>query len=213
MKEWQYKFIEFTLKKQIIKFGNFTLKSGRKSPYFFDIGSLSNGYDLSKLGCFYAQALIDSGIKIDVLFGLAYKGIPIVTAMSIILARNHNIKIPFCFNRKEIKGYGEGGVLIGSNLYGKVMLIDDVITTGITIYESIKIINSYEANLTSILIALDREEHKFTKTNDIKGIENDYQCKIISIISLSNLIEYLKKEPNMSNNLKHIYSYQDKYGT
>ncbi|MXP51398.1 orotate phosphoribosyltransferase [Pantoea sp. SoEX] len=210
MKDWKRQFIEFAISRKLIQFGNFILKSGRKSPYFFNSGLISNGNDLAKLGYFYAQALIESKIEFDVLFGLAYKGIPIVISMAIAMSKHYKIKVPYCFNRKEIKDHGERGLLIGSPLYGKVMVVDDVITTGISIYKSIDIINIYNAHLTGILISLDRQETKFNDYKHVIKINNRY--KINSIITLSDLIEYLKNKPNMSGNLKSIYSYQDIYG-
>ncbi|MBK4775876.1 orotate phosphoribosyltransferase [Candidatus Pantoea edessiphila] len=207
MEDWKYKFIEFALSRQLIKFGHFTLKSGRKSPYFFNTGLLSNGSDIAKLGYFYATLLINSKIEFDVLFGLAYKGIPIVISTAIALAKYYKIKTPYCFNRKEVKDHGEGGLLIGNPLYGKIILVDDVITTGKSISESVNIMNIYNANLIGILISLDRQETKFNN-----AIATGHQHTVLSIITLSDLVDYLKTKQNMSNNLKFIYSYQDTYG-
>ena len=158
MKPYQRQFIEFALSKQVLKFGEFTLKSGRKSPYFFNAGLFNTGRDLALLGRFYAEALVDSGIEFDLLFGPAYKGIPIATTTAVALAEHHDRDLPYCFNRKEAKTHGEGGNLVGSPLQGRVMLVDDVITAGTAIRESMEIIQAQGAQLAGVLISLDRQE-------------------------------------------------------
>ena len=159
MKPYQRQFIEFALSKQVLKFGEFTLKSGRKSPYFFNAGLFNTGRDLALLGRFYAEALVDSGIEFDLLFGPAYKGIPIATTTAVALAEHHDLDLPYCFNRKEAKDHGEGGNLVGSALQGRVMLVDDVITAGTAIRESMEIIQANGATLAGVLISLDRQDH------------------------------------------------------
>ncbi len=156
MKAFQQEFIEFAISRQVLKFGSFTLKSGRTSPYFFNAGLFNTGGDLAKLGRFYAAALQDSGIEFDVLFGPAYKGIPIATTTAVALAEHHQRDVPYCFNRKEAKTHGEGGSLVGSALKGNIMLVDDVITAGTAIRESMQIIQAQGATLAGVLIALDR---------------------------------------------------------
>jgi orotate phosphoribosyltransferase len=153
MKPYQRQFIEFALSKQVLKFGEFTLKSGRKSPYFFNAGLFNTGRDLALLGRFYAEALVDSGIEFDLLFGPAYKGIPIATTTAVALAEHHDRDLPYCFNRKEAKTHGEGGNLVGSPLQGRVMLVDDVITAGTAIRESMEIIQAQGAQLAGVLIS------------------------------------------------------------
>ncbi len=153
MKPYQRQFIEFALSKQVLKFGEFTLKSGRKSPYFFNAGLFNTGRDLALLGRFYAEALVDSGIEFDLLFGPAYKGIPIATTTAVALAEHHDRDLPCCFNRKEAKTHGEGGNLVGSPLQGRVMLVDDVITAGTAIRESMEIIQAQGAQLAGVLIS------------------------------------------------------------
>jgi len=155
MKAFQQEFIEFAISRQVLKFGSFTLKSGRTSPYFFNAGLFNTGGDLAKLGRFYAAALQDSGIEFDVLFGPAYKGIPIATTTAVALAEHHQRDVPYCFNRKEAKTHGEGGSLVGSALKGNIMLVDDVITAGTAIRESMQIIQAQGATLAGVLIALD----------------------------------------------------------
>ena len=152
MKAYQRQFIEFALNKQVLKFGEFTLKSGRTSPYFFNAGLFNTGRDLALLGRFYAEALMDSGIDFDLLFGPAYKGIPIATTTAVALAEHHERDVPYCFNRKEAKTHGEGGSLVGSPLQGRVMLVDDVITAGTAIRESMEIIGASGASLAGVLI-------------------------------------------------------------
>ncbi|EHM9244183.1 orotate phosphoribosyltransferase, partial [Salmonella enterica] len=154
MKPYQRQFIEFALNKQVLKFGEFTLKSGRQSPYFFNAGLFNTGRDLALLGRFYAEALVDSGIEFDLLFGPAYKGIPIATTAAVALAEHHDKDLPYCFNRKEAKDHGEGGNLVGSALQGRVMLVDDVITAGTAIRESMEIIQAHGATLAGVLISL-----------------------------------------------------------
>ena len=212
MKIWKRQFIDFVLDKKVLQFGEFTLKSARKSPYFFNAGLFNTGRDLVMLGYFYAQALIDANIDFDLLFGLAYKGIPITSATVVALANYHNRDIHYCFNRKEIKDHGEGGIIIGSPLRGKVILVDDVITMGTALRESIKIINEHHATLKGVLVALDRQERGIGQTSAIQELEHDCQCKVISIITLNELIVYLEEKPEMSEYLKKISTYRKEYG-
>ncbi|MXP56660.1 orotate phosphoribosyltransferase [Pantoea sp. Mhis] len=212
MKYWQRQFIEHILNKNIINFGNFILKSGRSSPYFFNSGLFNTGLELSILGRFYAQALIDSNIQGELLFAPAYKGIPIVAATSIALAEHHNQDMPYCFNRKETKYHGEGGLLIGSPLQGRVILIDDVITMGTAIQESVKIINSHGAKLIAVLISFDRQEQGKCKMSAIQEIETTYNCKVISIINLNHIVKVLEEKPEMAEYLVRIHDYHKKYG-
>ena len=197
MKAYQREFIEFALARQVLRFGEFTLKSGRTSPYFFNAGLFNTGKDLARLGRFYAAALMDSGIEFDLLFGPAYKGIPIATTTAVALCDHHDVDIPYCFNRKEAKTHGEGGSLVGSELKGKVMLVDDVITAGTAIRESMEIINAHNAQLAGVLIALDRQEKGKGELSAIQEVERDFGCQIVSIIKLADLISYLSEKPGM----------------
>ena len=174
MKGYQREFIEFALERQVLRFGEFTLKSGRISPYFFNAGLFNTGRDLARLGRFYATALVDSGIEHDLLFGPAYKGIPIATTTAVALYEHHDIDIPYCFNRKEKKQHGEGGSLVGSELKGRVMLVDDVITAGTAIRESMEIIQAHDASLAGVLIALDRQEKGKGELSAIQEVERDF---------------------------------------
>ncbi len=212
MKPYQRQFIEFALNKQVLKFGEFTLKSGRTSPYFFNAGLFNTGRDLALLGRFYAAALMDSGIDFDLLFGPAYKGIPIATTTAVALAEHHERDVPYCFNRKEAKDHGEGGNLVGSTLQGRVMLVDDVITAGTAIRESMEIIAANSATLTGVLISLDRQERGRGEISAIQEVERDYHCKVISIITLKDLIAYLEEKPEMAANLAAVQEYRDEYG-
>lgn len=213
MKPYQRQFIEFTLNKQVLKFGEFHLKSGRISPYFFNAGLFNTGRDLALLGHFYAAALVDSGIEFDVLFGPAYKGIPIATTTAVALSEHYNIDIPYCFNRKETKDHGEGGNLVGSPLAGRVMLVDDVITAGTAIRESMEIISQKQASLSGVLISLDRQERGRSELSAIQEIQRDYACNVIAIITLDDLIEYLAEKPEMSEQLMAIKEYQQEFGS
>lgn len=212
MKAWQRQFIEFALNKQVLKFGEFTLKSGRISPYFFNAGLFNSGRDLALLGRFYAQALVDAAIDFDLLFGPAYKGIPIATTTAVALADHHDRDVPYCFNRKEAKDHGEGGLLVGSPLQGKIMLVDDVITAGTAIRESMEIIAANGATLAGVLISLDRQERGRGDISAIQEVERDYKCQVTALITLTDLIDYLQEKPEMADHLAAVRRYQQEYG-
>ncbi|WP_080371854.1 orotate phosphoribosyltransferase, partial [Vibrio cholerae] len=198
--------------KQVLKFGEFTLKSGRKSPYFFNAGLFNTGRDLARLGRFYAAALVDSGIEFDVLFGPAYKGIPIATTTAVALADHHDVDTPYCFNRKEAKNHGEGGNLVGSKLEGRVMLVDDVITAGTAIRESMELIQANKADLAGVLVAIDRQEKGKGELSAIQEVERDFGCAVISIVSLTDLITYLEQQGNNTEHLEAVKAYRAQYG-
>ncbi len=212
MKAYQREFIEFALEKQVLKFGEFTLKSGRKSPYFFNAGLFNTGRDLARMGRFYAAALVDSGIEFDVLFGPAYKGIPIATTTAVALADHHDVDTPYCFNRKEAKDHGEGGNLVGSKLEGRVMLVDDVITAGTAIRESMELIQANKADLAGVLVAIDRQEKGKGELSAIQEVERDFGCAVISIVSLTDLITYLEQQGNNTEHLEAVKAYRAQYG-
>ena len=212
MKAWQRQFIEFALNKGVLKFGEFTLKSGRKSPYFFNAGLFNSGRDLALLGRFYAQALVDGGVDFDLLFGPAYKGIPIATTTAVALADHHDRDVPYCFNRKEAKDHGEGGLLVGSPLQGKVMLVDDVITAGTAIRESMDIISAHNATLAGVLISLDRQERGRGEISAIQEVGRDLKCKGTAIITLGELIDYPEEKPELADHLAKVRAYRNEYG-
>lgn len=212
MKAYQRQFIEFALEKGVLKFGEFTLKSGRKSPYFFNAGLFNTGRDLARLGRFYAEALVDAGIEYDVLFGPAYKGIPIATTTAVALADQHDIDTPYCFNRKEAKDHGEGGNLVGSALEGRIMLVDDVITAGTAIRESMEIIQANGADLAGVLVAIDRQEKGKGELSAIQEVERDFSCAVISIVSLSDLITYLEEKGDATEHLAAVKAYREQFG-
>ncbi|WP_426359487.1 orotate phosphoribosyltransferase [Pseudocolwellia sp. HL-MZ19] len=216
MKNYQREFIEFALAKNVLRFGEFTLKSGRTSPYFFNAGLFNTGGDLAKLGRYYASALANSSIEFDLLFGPAYKGIPIATTTAVALADHHDLDIPYCFNRKEAKTHGEGGSLVGSPLEGKIMLVDDVITAGTAIRESMEIIKAHGAELSGVLIALDRQEKGKGELSAIQEVERDFGTQVISIVTLADLISYLEEKitetPSLIESLNSIKQYRETYG-
>ena len=211
MLDYQKDFIVYALDCGVLKFGEFELKSGRTSPYFFNTGLFNTGGQLGKLGQFYAQALIQSGIHPDILYGPAYKGIPLVSATSIAYAQLTVTDIPFAFNRKEAKDHGEGGLLVGAPLQGKVVILDDVITAGTSVRESVDIINQAHAIPAGVLIALDRQEKGQNDTSAIAEIEEQFNMPVISIITLADIVEYLTA--NASEQVNKIKDYQQLYGT
>lgn len=212
MKAYQKEFIEFAIERGVLKFGEFTLKSGRTSPYFFNAGLFNKGSDLARLGRFYAAALVDSGIDFDVLFGPAYKGIPIATATAVALYDHHQQDTPYCFNRKEKKDHGEGGNLVGSALEGKVMLVDDVITAGTAIREAMEIVEANGAELSGVLIALDRQEKGRGELSAIQEVERDFGAQVVSIVSLNDVINFLKDDDTFNEYLPKVEAYRAEFG-
>lgn len=212
MKQFQKDFIEFALSRQVLKFGSYTLKSGRTSPYFFNAGLFNTGGDLARLGRFYAAALEDAGVEFDLLFGPAYKGIPIATTTAVALFDQYGKDVPYCFNRKEAKTHGEGGNLVGSPLQGKVMLVDDVITAGTAIRESMQLIQAQGASLSGVLIALDRQEKGQGELSAIQEVERDFGTQVVSIICLNDLINYLQGKPELAQYLEAVSAYRAQYG-
>ncbi len=212
MHQYQKEFIEFALEKGVLRFGEFKLKSGRISPYFFNAGLFNTGASIAKLGKFYASAINQAGLDFDLMFGPAYKGIPLVTATVIALANDFAQDVPYVFNRKEAKQHGEGGQLVGANLTGRVLIIDDVITAGTAIREVMSLIQQHNASPAGVIIALDRQEKGQGEMSAIQEVERDYTIPVISIITLADLIEYLH-DTGHSNELEtQIANYQTKYG-
>ena len=212
MEQYKRDFIEFALSRNVLKFGEFTLKSGRKSPYFFNAGLFNTGADLARLGEFYAAAIQASAVDFDVVFGPAYKGIPIGTSVSVALFNHYGIDKPVCFNRKEVKDHGEGGNLIGSPLQGKILLVDDVITAGTAIRESMELISTNKAELAAVLIALNRKERGKGELSAIQEVERDYQCQVLSIIDLDDLMQFIEQDPRYSSHLPEMRAYRAEFG-
>ena len=212
MRDYQKAFIEFALSREVLRFGEFTLKSGRVSPYFFNAGLFNTGSALARLGQYYAEAIIESGLEFDVLFGPAYKGIPLAAACSVALADHHQRDVPYSFNRKEAKVHGEGGNIVGSPLQGRVLIIDDVITAGTAIRESMQIIDAAGAKPAGVLIALDRQEKGRGELSAIQEVEQEYGIPVLSIIKLENLVTYLEQQPDMQANLAAVRAYREQYG-
>ena len=212
MQSYKKEFLEFAIQAGVLRFGEFTLKSGRTSPYFFNAGLFNTGQHLARLGRFYAQAIIDSGTRFDVLFGPAYKGIPLAAATGIALADHHNLNVPYCFNRKEAKQHGEGGNLVGAPLQGDILIIDDVITAGTAIRESLAIIDTAGAKAAGVVIALDRQERGQSKRSAIQEVEQDLGLEVTSIIKLEELQEFLTDKPDFRVSLQVINSYREQYG-
>ena len=212
MRDYQKAFIEFALSREVLRFGEFTLKSGRVSPYFFNAGLFNTGSALAQLGQYYAEAIVESGLEYDVLFGPAYKGIPLAAACSVALAEHHQQDVPYSFNRKEAKAHGEGGNIVGSALQGRILIIDDVITAGTAIRESMQIIDAAGAKPAGVLIALDRQEKGTGELSAIQEVEQQYGIPVLSIIKLEDLISYLEQQPDMQTNLAAVMAYREQYG-
>ena len=211
MQQYQKDFVNFMLETGALKFGEFTLKSGRISPYFFNAGLFNQGKHLSQLGQFYAQAIETSGIQFDVLFGPAYKGIPLATATAIALNDSFNRNVPYSFNRKEAKDHGEGGNIVGHPLEGDILIIDDVITAGTAIREAQDIIAATGATTKGVIVALDRQEKGKGELSAIQEVEQNFGIFVASIINLSHLITYLKGQ-NDAALIDKIEAYREQYG-
>ncbi len=212
MQDYQREFLDFAIAIDVLRFGEFTLKSGRVSPYFFNSGLFNSGASLAKLGQYYASAIEASGVEYDMLFGPAYKGIPLVAAMSIALAEKHGKDRPYAFNRKEAKDHGEGGTIVGAPLAGNVLVVDDVISAGTSVRESANIIDGANARLAGVAIAMDRQERGTGSTSAIQEVEADYGIKVVNIICMADIIEYLAEKPGMAGQLEAITAYREQYG-
>jgi orotate phosphoribosyltransferase len=212
MQAYQRDFIRFAIDRGVLRFGEFTLKSGRTSPYFFNAGLFNTGSALAQLGRFYAAAVVDSGIDFDVIFGPAYKGIPLAAATAISLAEHHQRDLPWCFNRKEAKDHGEGGTLVGSPLTGRVLIVDDVITAGTAIREVMQIIREQGAQAAGVLIALNRQERGQGDLSAIQEVERDYGVPVVSIVSLAQVLDFLAEDEQLQKHLPAVEAYRDQYG-
>ncbi|MPS42283.1 MULTISPECIES: orotate phosphoribosyltransferase [Pseudomonadaceae] len=212
MQAYQRDFIRFAIERGVLRFGQFTLKSGRTSPYFFNAGLFDSGLALAQLGRFYAAAIVDSGIDFDVLFGPAYKGIPLAATTAVALAEHHQRDLPWCFNRKEAKDHGEGGTLVGAPLKGRVLIVDDVITAGTAIREVMQIIQGQGAQAAGTLIALNRQERGQGDLSAIQEVERDFGMPVVSIVSLEQVLEYLAGDAELKQYLPAVETYRAKYG-
>ncbi|MDD1962402.1 orotate phosphoribosyltransferase [Pseudomonas sp. 39004] len=212
MQPYQRDFIRFAIDRGVLRFGEFTLKSGRTSPYFFNAGLFNTGSALAQLGRCYAAAIVDSNIPFDVLFGPAYKGIPLAATTAVALADQHQLDVPWCFNRKEAKDHGEGGSLVGAPLAGEVLIIDDVITAGTAIREVMQIINAQQAKAAGVLIALNREERGNGELSAIQEVERDFGIPVVSIVSLTQVLEFLADDPQLKQHLPAVEAYRAQYG-
>jgi orotate phosphoribosyltransferase len=214
MQDYQTEFLTYVIERKILRFGEFTLKSGRQSPYFFNAGLFNTGQALAFIGRCYAAAIENSGISYDVIFGPAYKGIPLASAASIALSEHFSRDVPYCFNRKEAKDHGEGGTIVGAALAGKVLVIDDVITAGTAIREVMGLIQQVAATAAGVVVALDREERGQGELSAIGEIRQQYGIPVVSIISLSQIIQYLELARNqeLEKYLPQLKVYQQRYG-
>jgi len=213
MQDYQRDFIAFALDVGVLRFGEFTLKSGRQSPYFFNTGLFNTGGSLARLGRYYAQAIVDSGIVFDVLYGPAYKGIPLAAVTTAALFDNHGLDVPYAFNRKEAKDHGEGGIIVGHALQGKVLIIDDVISAGTSVRESVDIIRGQGAETAGVVIALDRQERGKGEKSAVQEVEQDIGVPVAAIARLEHLVEFLAGQPQMNDHLLAIQRYRATYGT
>jgi len=212
MRDYQREFIEFAIARGVLRFGSFTLKSGRQSPYFFNAGLFNTGAALAQLGRFYAAAIQDARLDYDVLFGPAYKGIPIASATAVQLYDEFAVDTPWCFNRKEAKDHGEGGTIVGSPLAGRVLIIDDVITAGTAIREVMAIIQGARAIPAGVVVALDRQERGKGALSAIQEVEKEFAIPVVSIVKLEQIIAYLEGKGTDPEHLQAIRNYRAEFG-
>ena len=212
MQAYKQEFIRFALERGALRFGEFTLKSGRLSPYFFNTGTFDSGAALSDLGRYYADAIVASGVEFDVLFGPAYKGIPLGAAIAIALYRDHGRDVPFTFNRKEAKDHGEGGMLLGSPLAGRVLIVDDVISAGTSVGESMQIIGAAGARAVGVMISLDRQERGKGALSAAQEVEREHGIPVRSIVGLADILAYLEAQGDQAARLAAIAAYRAEYG-
>ena len=212
MRAYKREFIELALELDVLRFGEFTLKSGRVSPYFFNAGNFNTGYAAAKLGRYYAAAIAESDIKFDMLFGPAYKGIPLATLAAASLAEQHDIDVPYSFNRKEAKAHGEGGSVVGAALSGKVLIVDDVITAGTAVREAYKVISAAGADVAGLVISLDRQERGQGAFSAVQELRSSLGIPVISIVQLDDLVEILEESSEYEAFLDPVVSYREQYG-
>lgn len=212
MHAYQHDFIQLAIKHEALCFGDYTLKSGRKSPYFFNAGKFQTGEALMELGRHYAQAIVSAGLDFDMVFGPAYKGIPLAASTAIAMADQHNLDLPYCFNRKEKKNHGEGGNIVGAALKGRVLIIDDVITAGTAIREVMSIILEAGAKPAAVVIGLNRQEKGKGGTSAIAEVEKEYGVPVISIVNLDHIIDYLDEQGEDVQLTARIRDYRKSYG-
>lgn len=211
MSDFRQDFLHFALEQKVLKFGQFTTKAGRQSPYFFNAGLFNDGYSMLQLARFYARSIIASEVKFDMLFGPAYKGIILAAATAMMLAEQ-GINVPYAYNRKETKDHGEGGILVGAPLRGKVLIIDDVISAGTSVRESVQIIQQFGASPAGVAIALDRMEKGNSHTSAVQEVQQQYQIPVIPIATLDNLLQMLESENSLAEYRQPVANYRQQYG-
>jgi orotate phosphoribosyltransferase len=211
MADYKNAFLAFAIRSGVLCFGEFKTKAGRLSPYFFNAGLFNDGEKLKRLGEFYAKAIVDSGIGFDVLFGPAYKGIPLAAATAIALA-GMGRNVPFAFNRKEAKDHGEGGTVIGAALHGRVLIVDDVISAGTSVRESVGLIRATGAEPAGVVIALDRMERGSAAKSAVEEVRETYGIPVVAVVTLDDLVEFLQNDANRKNELQAVAAYRAQYG-
>lgn len=212
MLDHRREFIELALRLDVLRFGEFTLKSGRTSPYFFNTGLFNTGERLAELGRFFAAAIVEAELEFDVLLGPAYKGIPIASSTAVALADRHGRDVPWCFNRKEAKDHGEGGLIVGSPLQGRALVVDDVITAGTAIREVDQVVRAEGAQIAGIVVAVDRQERGTGELSAIQEVERDLGVPVTAIIRLDDVVEFIEETGRHAEHLDAIRAYRDQYG-
>ncbi len=213
MEKYQQEFLNFAIDNNVLKFGEFTLKSGRISPYFFNFGLFQTGSSLAKLGDYYAQTIVDSGIEFDMLFGPAYKGIPLVSVITATLYEKHGRDYPYAYNRKEVKDHGEGGNIVGAPLQGKVLIVDDLISAGTAIREAADIVENNGASMAGIALCIDRQEKgKEGDKSASQEVAELYNIPVLHVIGLDSVIQHIEASANDADLLQRIHAYRERYG-
>jgi orotate phosphoribosyltransferase len=207
----QRDFIEFALEHDVLRFGSFTLKSGRTSPYFFNVGAIDTGAGLASLGRFYAATIVEDELDVDVILGPAYKGIPIAAATAVQLAEVHGRDVPWCFNRKEAKDHGEGGLIVGAPLAGRVLVVDDVITAGTAIREVVEIVSAAGAEVATIVVAIDRQERGTGELSAVRQVEEELGVRVRAIVTLDDIVGYLEETGRHAEHLEGMRAYRDEF--